>query len=703
MRPSLHFGIATLAFGWGALLPDTIHAEPSPPGPPARLEAVQVTATRFGEPIQEVPGSISIVTGENLRDRGATDLRTALALLGGVSVAPGGDAGPAGAVPGLLGLREVDDFLLLIDGVPAGGAFVPPFEAISLVNVERIEVLRGAAPVYFGTTAFAGTVNVIHYPAGRADAGLSLTYGSYGTVGIGGAGTISAAGIKQSISGQVSREQQSDPRAGFKRAQGSYRLGADVGRGRLRADVNLLQLRQKPASPTPIDASGQLSASLSPDFNQNPADARIDTDRYQVVLGYDAPVGRAQWGTTLALTQIRVQSVRGFLLPDYASVVGDNASGFTQSRRMHELFFDTHLTESLGPGLDLTFGLNQLIGRARQDSQSYGYVVPLDGATPPVLAAGTVGDGVSLSDRRSFFGAYVQSRLALSTDASLLAGVRLNRTRETRNAVENNAIASSVRQRTTRLSGSLGGQWRIWRHRDAVLEDVVLHASVGDTFQPPQIDFGPEAGFDPLLKPETQRSLIVGARAGALDGQLDLDASAFFVDFRNQAISSQIAGAPVLSSGGANRFRGIELETTWHVAPAWTVAAHASVSDIRNRGFDTLVGGVQTQLSGKHPVMVSKLRTGAGIVYAPHRGWRGSLTTTYTGPRYLDQLNRVRVGGYNVIDASLGYRFEHIALTLSGANLTDRRDAILPSELGEGQFYRMSARRFDLTLNAPFR
>src|SRR5262245_65458583 len=69
---------------------------------------VQVTATRFGEPIQEVPGAISVVTGDEIRARGATDLRSALALLGGVSVAPGGDAGAAGAVPHLLGVREVD-------------------------------------------------------------------------------------------------------------------------------------------------------------------------------------------------------------------------------------------------------------------------------------------------------------------------------------------------------------------------------------------------------------------------------------------------------------------------------------------------------------------------------------------------------------------------------------------------------------------
>jgi len=73
----------------------------------------------------------------------------------------------------------VDDLLLLIDGIPAGGAFIPQFEAISLNDVERIEVLWGAAPVYFGTTAFAGTINVIHYGAGSADRVTTARFGSY--------------------------------------------------------------------------------------------------------------------------------------------------------------------------------------------------------------------------------------------------------------------------------------------------------------------------------------------------------------------------------------------------------------------------------------------------------------------------------------------------------------------------------------------
>jgi len=45
---------------------------PSPPqDPPTFQDTVQVTATRFGEPVAEVPGSISVITGDEIRARGS--------------------------------------------------------------------------------------------------------------------------------------------------------------------------------------------------------------------------------------------------------------------------------------------------------------------------------------------------------------------------------------------------------------------------------------------------------------------------------------------------------------------------------------------------------------------------------------------------------------------------------------------------------
>jgi outer membrane receptor protein involved in Fe transport len=151
---------------------------------PWLAERVEVTATRLPEPVDNVPASISVISGEELRARGAQDLRTALSLFAGVEGSPGGDGGPAGTVPSLWGLREADAFLLVVDNIPWGGAFNPATPSVDLTGVEKIEVLRGAAPVMFGATSFVGVIHVVHYAAGQMPAVAQLTVGTYGSRGV---------------------------------------------------------------------------------------------------------------------------------------------------------------------------------------------------------------------------------------------------------------------------------------------------------------------------------------------------------------------------------------------------------------------------------------------------------------------------------------------------------------------------------------
>src|SRR5436305_1656350 len=87
---------------------------------PARVPPIEVVATRIPKATHDVPLSIEVITGADLAARGATTLRDALALAAGVSIAPGGDNGPASAVPEFWGLKEFDAFLLVVDDVPWG-------------------------------------------------------------------------------------------------------------------------------------------------------------------------------------------------------------------------------------------------------------------------------------------------------------------------------------------------------------------------------------------------------------------------------------------------------------------------------------------------------------------------------------------------------------------------------------------------------
>jgi iron complex outermembrane recepter protein len=690
-------------------------AQPAPP-PADQLtfeDTVQVTATRFGEPVAQVPGSIAVVTGDELRARGAIDLRTALALLGGVSVAPGGDAGPAAAVPGLLGVREVDDLLLLVDGIPAGGAFIPQVEAITLTNVERIEVLRGAAPVYFGTTAFAGTINVIHYAAGSADRTAGFHFGSYRSGGVGGAAVLSAGRVLQSISGEVSRDNLSDERARFSRTQGSWRLATPLGGGKLRADLDVLALRQKPNSPAPIDeTTGQFSALLPVDFNQNPINAQLDTNRYKAVVGYDTSLRVGQWGNTAAYTQTTTDSVRGFIdagdtpQPWTRKTTADLES-FTQALDLKELFLDSNLTTRPAPKMDVTAGVNLLVGRANADSLRYGQRLLLDGVSEVPSTASVDPKGtVAFTDRRRFVGLYAQSRYELASSASLLAGVRWNTAHETRDEARVNSrgvrTVTPAEQDVDRLTGSLGAAWRVWQAATAPISVVTLHGSVGYTFQPAQIDFGPDPEAQPdgggLLKPETQRSVIAGLKADALGGRVSLDVDGFFVDFDNQPVQATSGGIAVLRSIGEQRYKGIDVEGVLRPMRAWAIKGNVGWSDARYRDFVTDIDGTPTQLAGNHQLLTPSVRAGAGVIYTATHGWRGSLTTNWIGAHWLNSLNTFKAPAYAVVDASLGYRFARFTAAVLGSNLGDRRDAVQLSELGEGQFYRLPARRVDATL-----
>jgi len=666
------------------------------------LDWIQVTATRFADPVQEVPNAISVIPGDELRARGAYDLRSALALVGGAFVAPGGDFGPAASVPGLLGLREVDDFLLVVDGIPAGGAFIPQFDTLDFHNIERIEVMRGAAPVYYGTTAFAGTINIVHYPAGKAANTLSASFGSFGSLAADGAMVLSSGDLKQSLAADVTHEKISDARAGYDRQHALYRLSAQLGPGNFTFDLDGVHQRQRPSSPSPVGDNGQLSTLLSSDFNQNPADAEIDTHRARAVFGYQQSVPLGTWVTTLSETHAHITTVQGYLQDGFADGVENDAEGFAQRRVIDDIYLNSSITQSWSPAVAITYGINEIFGHARQASSTFPYTLPLDGTGVPLSGAQTLDGSTTLKDSRSFMGAFAQSRWKVTPELNVLAGVRLNHTSESQDA-DDGTTAAHQSEHATRWSGAFGIDCRLWHDTEGDLDDVTVYANTGNTFQPPQIDFGPDAGFGPLLRPETERSYEAGIKADGLDGRLDVDLTAFWVDFGHQALPTLINGTPALVNGGRERFKGIELEGAWRATDSLKFATTFSINDARYQDFNTLIGDTLVQLRGKHLVLSPRLLSALSVTYAPPVGLRASVTSNYVGPRYLDMQNTQRAGGYFTEDASIGYGFERVLVMAGVYNLTDRRDPALESDLGEGQFYRVKGRWLQLKVTVPFR
>ena len=691
-------------FGVAAVSAQTTPA-PSPSPSPSRSEYVEVVATRVPEAPDEVPAAIDVVSGDELGDRGATDLHSALGLLSGVDVASGGDNGPAASVPEFWGLKEFDAFLLVVDGVPWGGAFNPALATLSLEDVERVEVLRGPAPVMFGATSFVGVIHVVRRDPGDRRGSVGVAGGSYGSAaGQAAVGLPKGLGFDSRLSADLERERYSDDRAGFDRGHVLWRGGRVLGGGRLRLDLDGTWLDQNPASPHPREGPA-LSSRVLLDANHNPADAFLNERRFFVATGYDHGLGRASWSTTLSFTHSGQDLFRGFLADLDATRF--NARGQRGTIDQNHIYFDSHLAWAGGERWKLVAGADHLHAEADGRGTAFDYFAPLDGGVAPVVTEPTVFDK-DIADRREFSGLYTFAEWRPSSAWRLQAGARLNRTQERRG--EKGAAAASAaeeeagRERAdVRLTGGAGLTWTPWQRGP---ERLRLFASYNDAFKPAAIDFNfaeaePASG-ERILEPETARSFELGMKSRVAGGRLDVELSAFLMNFRNLVVAQAVAGLPSLANAGNERFRGIEASASWRLAGNLRGRAAYSLHDARFRDYLTEFDGVPTQLAGRRLEMSARHMGAAGLLYAPARGAIAAAEVRLVGSRYLNKRNTALAPGYAEVSASLGWRAARWEARLNGRNLGDERAPVSESELGDSQYYRLPARRIELSLIRRF-
>jgi len=680
-------------------------ADPDATETPQVTETIQVTATRVPEDVEAVPVSITVLSGDELRARGAIDLPNALSLVAGVSAAPGGDGGPAGSVPEMWGLREFDAFLLVVDNVPWGGAFNPALTTLDLTDVDRIEVLRGAAPVLYGATSFVGVIHVIHRNAGEGERAARIWGGSHDSFGASASLPLpNAGGFQQSLIVDAENRGFKDEQTGFERGHLLWRGSLPTSNGSFHIDFDGTVANQDPASPH--TRQGAVLSPLVPlDANYNPRDAAVDEDRFHLSTGYDRSLGgNAAWSTTLALTKSERDTLRGFL--SSVSNTANNARGYEQDLSTDDVYFDSHLAFHPSTTLQVIAGLDHLFGRAEAVSEDFTYTVPLRGGAPDVSSVPRL-HRFEMEDERSFSGLYLQTEWNPTPRWRVQAGARLNHTVEDREAGEEPLIGEEEeegeeegvdKKTVTRGSGSVGVSWLAWEQDE---NGLWLYADWRNAYKPAALDFGPEAEAE-ILDTETAESVEAGVKSRLLGGRLDWDLSVFRMDFENLVVPQVINGLPRLVNAGAERFEGWELEASLRMMSDLVGRLAYSYHDARFQDYVRDFDGVATQLRDKRLEMSAHDLAGAELIWFPAQGFNGSLRADYIGNRFLNKRNTALADPFTVYSAALGYRFPRWDLQLVGENLSDERDPVAESELGDGQYYRQTARSFRLSWGVRF-
>jgi iron complex outermembrane receptor protein len=676
---------------------------PQQPVPPIS-EHVEVVATRLPESPERVPVAVEVLSGEELRNRGITNLADALALAAGVDIAPGGDNGPAASVPEFWGLKEFDAFLLVVDGVPWGGAFNPSLTTLSLYDVDRIEVMRGPAPVTYGATSFVGVIHVVHNGASSPD----LATARLGSFGSGGA---SLAATVPFLSGWQSRLTVDFDRQGFEDDRTSYRRGHALWRNmrgdttrRIWFNVDAIWMDQDPQSPR-VRVGQDLSPLVPVDSNQNPAGAFLDENRFTGMFGFDRPAGRAAWTTTASISASAQKQFRGFL--GALTNTPDNANGLRENIDQLDFYADSHFAWRLHDAFTLVLGGDYLHGNADAEGQTFTYTAVVDGSTAPAVTE-PADLPLGMNDRRDFLGGYGLVEWDPRPRVRVSGGLRLNGTVEEREGEADAAPKpagqpDAVQQTNVRPSGSLGAIWTTWEHG---AEAVRLFANYRNTFKPAAIDFGlgeADTGEeDALLKPETSQSIEGGLKSRLGGGLVELEADAFLMDFANLVISQSVNGLPGLTNAGTQRFKGFETSANWWLPRNLTLRGTYSFHDARFKDYLTEFDGVPTQLGGNRIEMSARHLFSTGIICAPSNGILALMEVRYVGSRYLNKRNTALAPGYTTLALGAGYRTHGWELRVDARNVTDTRPPVAESELGDSQYYILPSRRIDLSFTKRF-
>ena len=649
-----------------------------------------VTTTRIAEDVDIVPAAVTVISGKDLRDKGVADLRTALETTAGVEIAPGGDNGPAGSVPEFWGLREADAFLLVVDGVPWGGAFNPNLRTLSLQDVDRIEVIRGAAPVMYGATSFVGVIQVIHTDPALTRRSVTLSEGNRYSHSIGLTLPLGqAGGMSSALEASSQHEGFKDARTSFDRDHVSWRGKTETGLGTLELGLQADSVRQAPASPRLVEGDS-LSSNNPVDANYNPAGAYLDEDRGSARASLKRSFSDGTWTTTLAPSQSNTRALRGFLVDITTS---PDAHGFRETIGTTDLYFDSHVQWDPADRLKLVAGVDHLHGDGLAHGGDFDYQVDLLGAASPAGGELPSQAAIHIFDRREFSGLYGFGEWTVVKSVVFEGGARLNRMEEW-----SHADSGKDHRMLTHGSGSAALTWKALQSEKGL---VSVYGDYRNTFKPAAVDFGLDSSAQ-ILAPETAQSYEAGVKTRWFDGRIDADLSAFQMDFKNVVVPTEINGNPALENAGQIRLKGIEVEVGATPVRGLRWKGAYSLHDARFVDLMETQGGVSTDLRGNFQEQSPRDMASTSLTYSLPSGWLASVNADYVGKRYMDRENTALAKAYVTWGAGVGYRTAGWEARLDGRNLNDQRPPVSVSELGGGQQYLLPSLRADLTLSLKF-
>ena len=643
---------------------------------PAQVEEVIVTAQRVRENVQQVPVAVTAFGAERLKEGNVESLIDLAQRTPGFTATAVDPIQTNFAIRGIGSAQGISQnaggdpsVVVFVDGVYAGRGGTPD---IDVLNLERIEVLRGPQGTLFGKNAVGGLVQFVSKrPSADNSLMLEGTYGNYDRVSLRAQGNV-ALSDNVYLSGGVTRKTRDGYE--YNETTGNRVNDEDVWAGQA-------QLLFKPADNLDIllgfdvthqDQKGNPRHNICNSafdngvhcvgVNPDPRTVNAYTDGY---LRRDLKTYRAEinWqtsvGTIRSLTALRKVEWSN-MTPFFSNPVNppnqiesteigrENNSQFSQELRFSFDGFDKKLKGQLGlyylhedndrvQDLIQDFATPAIQGSARYPQQvtatSFAMFGQFSYAVTDRLTA-TVGARMTWEEKDGRFAGFKLSGPGLPPPLGTLAGYDVK-----------------ASEKWEAFTPRFALDWRL-------TNDVMLYASATRGYKSGGFQglSGTAAGAATPYDPEFAWGYEGGAKTQWLDGRLRLNLAVFQTDYEDLQISTLVPLCCVVVSNAATaRIRGAELE--FAVRPMEGLLIDGSYSYLDAKFTDYVVGA--TVNTGHVLPRSPKDKVNVGVQYSfPVADWsvRARVDYSYQSKSYFDASNIAAQtqDAFSNVDARIG-------------------------------------------------
>jgi len=632
--------------------------------PPTTLDTVRVVDTRSGTlaataaagsalglSVLQTPASLTVISRDELEQRGDANLNDAITRAGAISAMPH----PGNGLSALSsrGFTDSASVMRLYDGLRQyGGVGITfPFDTWS---IERIEVLSGPASVIHGDGAIGGVVNIVPKKPtrGAIENEVSVTFGSEDTARLGfGSGGALSPGLAYRLdvsgnysSGWVDRGYNGD--ATFS--------GALLWQARPDMQFTLTHAEgyQRPMRyfGTPLVEGRQLDALRHRNYNVADSVIRF-RDRWTQLDAVWAPNEDVEWRTRFYQMDSRRdwRNAEAYVYNDDTGLIdrSDNTriahdqdqSGLTSTLRLRSELGESSNTFAMG--------LDANRAHFRHTNNTYvGSSGPVDPFNP--VPGEFVSDAPNLPRYRNGaeqYALFAEDRLALGERWSVLGGLRHDRA-----SIQRTDLSSGQRAFSKTYSST---GWRAGAVF-ALQPALTLYAQYSQAADPVSglLMISPGNGAFDLAE---GKQVEVGMKQAFDGGEWTLAA----YRIRKTGLLSRDPLDPSRSvQVGAQASRGIEASLSWAFAPHWSLDANATALKAEFEDFIESTGSPATAMSraGNVPPNVAERLANVWLGWQFLPDWNLAGGVRYVGKRFANNANTLELPGYFTTDVALSWQ-----------------------------------------------